>query len=751
MNQIRVSLLGLVLAVVTINALQASPRIDRSSLRGLKVGASNSIVLYGKELGGTDAKLLLDFEAIETRILPESTDRELKVELDLPEGSLSRFGNLRVVTKRGVSNRLTVGIDSLDQIPWTEEVKHLPVALSGQLSGSELRTTSFQGRAGQRVVIEVEAQRIDSKLRPLISVVDHRDTQISYSTRETTAKGDARVVVVLPSDGIYGVRLHDALFQGAAPGHYRLKIGDFAYADLAYPPAIQRGQQVSVRLLATSESPTLEGNDTFTSARLPLTRPTRPFTGPQPSVMITDLPELMEPEVRSAELPRLGSTPVAVSGLLRGPTESDEYMVAVSPKQRYRVEVFADRLQSPIDAVLQVRQLDGNVLANADDQNNTPDPMAVFAVPDGVEQVIVSVFDRTGSGGPSHLYRVMVTPEKYADFQLQASTETINCPVGSAQAIEVVAERKDYGGPIQLEFLNLPEGVQVQNASIPAGASRAWVSLIASQQAATTQICRLIGKAKVGDREIIREAAVGTDLPANGLTPDRSDLAIGIDRQPEVTIQFDPGKSDDGLKLGRQTLFPVVVQRGQGISGPVRLKVLTSQATPMVKGKIDASRAFTTQGNPELPPGKSEYNVPLNVPSNLKDMEWDVAIQAELLSKDKKTVLATATTKSQRYRIKSPIFLAVQGERIVRISGKLSRAGGFNEPVTVSATGLPKGVTASEVKLDGKTSDFTIELKIPENVKSEQLKKLRLVAKTKRGDQDTTSNEIELGIQVDTK
>ena len=56
----------------------------------------------------------------------------------------------------------------------------------------------------------------------------------------------------MPADGRYTVEVHDLLFRGADPGFFRLKIGDFKYADLVYPLGATRGVQTSLEFLASN-------------------------------------------------------------------------------------------------------------------------------------------------------------------------------------------------------------------------------------------------------------------------------------------------------------------------------------------------------------------------------------------------------------------------------------------------------------------------------------------------------------------
>src|SRR5205823_12807435 len=117
----------------------------------------------------------------------------------------------------------------------------------------------------------------------------------------------------------------------------------------------------------------------------------------------------------------LPAGPVAVSGRLLAPFEEDRYRVPVTPNTKVRFEVFAERLGTPVDVALAVRNDVGADLARAEDGPGTLDPVLEYAVPDKVMSVVVAVIDSQGRGGPRGVYRLIVdpvTPVGTNDFHL---------------------------------------------------------------------------------------------------------------------------------------------------------------------------------------------------------------------------------------------------------------------------------------------------------------------------------------------
>src|SRR5207249_8341696 len=113
--------------------------------------------------------------------------------------------------------------------------------------------------------------------------------------------------------------------------------------------------------------------------------------------------------------------PFAISGRFLKPGEEDRYRIPVTPGTRVRFEVFAERLGSPVDAALVVRNESGAELARAEDGPGTLDPVLEYAVPDKVNVVLVGVLGVPRRGHTGSVYRLTVDPvsgsPKAADFR----------------------------------------------------------------------------------------------------------------------------------------------------------------------------------------------------------------------------------------------------------------------------------------------------------------------------------------------
>src|SRR5262249_52011308 len=132
------------------------------------------------------------------------------------------------------------------------------------------------------------------------------------------------------------------------------------------------------------------------------------WSGPRPFVAVSPFPEFTrQPGDKPQELP---AGKVGVSGKLVKPYDEDRYKVAVTPGKKVKLEVFAERIGSPIDVAVVVRNEKGDQLARGEDSPGTLDPVLEYAVPDKVTSIIVGVADSQGRAGPGAGYRLVIDP-----------------------------------------------------------------------------------------------------------------------------------------------------------------------------------------------------------------------------------------------------------------------------------------------------------------------------------------------------
>ncbi len=198
------------LAVLVGTPALAAPTLTDVSPRGIQAGGTSTLTLAGGELG-PQSRIVLPFAVAKQALKPGGQANQVQIEVTLDKATPAGIYHLRVATDDGVSNPLAIGVDELPQRPFVPEVSDLPVALHGSLTGGTILQTRFTGKAGQRVVIDLEARRLGGGLNPVLEIHRPDGVLLAYSPSQELLGGDARLDVALPADGADTVKLYAAL------------------------------------------------------------------------------------------------------------------------------------------------------------------------------------------------------------------------------------------------------------------------------------------------------------------------------------------------------------------------------------------------------------------------------------------------------------------------------------------------------------------------------------------------------------
>ncbi len=656
------ALAGVVLLVANLSApwvaSGAAPTVRALNVRGMRIGGPTTIVVDGADLL-PNPRLVMTQPIASQSVKPTSTATRLEIEVVLDAAVEPGLQSLYLATDGGLSERQLISVDHLPQEPFAPTIAALPAALHGSLGTGTLKTT-FAGRAGQTVFCEVEAQRLGSRLRPVLHLYDSTGKHVTWSLPLATLRGDTRIAATLPSDGDYTLTVNDLQYNAPGPNHFRLKIGSWQFADFAFPPAVQRGSAATVRLVGATanpggghllSSPITAPSDSFAVPALPADAALRAaFSGLLPAIQVTESLEVVESARDSTTVIQdLASIPCAVSGWLGVAGEEDRYRLKVVPESKLRFELFAARLGTAIDSVLEVRREAGAVLATNDDIAGTTDSAIDFTVPKDVDTVIVAVKDALSRAGESQIYRLATTLVAAAptpganpaaavappDFRLVAELDRLNVAAGGRGIVRLRVDRRGFAGPIRVDLGALPPNLAVDGAEIPADAAGKLVVLSAKGDTVGQSLTTIRGLAigvpgepgKVALNEadsVVLATPAGAAPATNGPVAAAPWLAsrfawsLSAATAPGFDADWQP-PTDATIVLGGKFSVPIVCRRPAGWDGPVRLVVLTSQNPPLVNGKDDPNRTL-----------RAESNAPVELPADPKaTAAWDAKLAAD--------------------------------------------------------------------------------------------------------------------------
>src|SRR5205085_332564 len=96
--------------------------------------------------------------------------------------------------------------------------------------------------------------------------------------------------------------------------------------------------------------------------------------------------------------------PFAVTGRISKAGQIDRYKIDIAPEASLRFTVMANQIGSSIDAMLEVRNAKGDLLASNDDFGTSPDPRLDFKAPKGLDSLIIGIKDTSGRGSEGGIY-----------------------------------------------------------------------------------------------------------------------------------------------------------------------------------------------------------------------------------------------------------------------------------------------------------------------------------------------------------
>lgn len=176
-----------------------------------------------------------------------------------------------------LSNSITYAVDTLPECDETEsnntpeqaQLIELPKIINGRIAESgDVDMFRFDGRAGDKIVVEVYGRRLNSPLDSLLRLTDSSGNILEWNddhvlkdshlhkdvTGLVTHHADSYLLAELPKDGNYYVQLSDTQHHGGGAYGYRLRVapaqGDFALRLTPSSISVRAGGTVPIRVHA---------------------------------------------------------------------------------------------------------------------------------------------------------------------------------------------------------------------------------------------------------------------------------------------------------------------------------------------------------------------------------------------------------------------------------------------------------------------------------------------------------------------
>jgi hypothetical protein len=548
--------------------------------------------------------------------------------------------------------------------------------VNGQANGgTDVDYFKFQAAAGQRIIIDCQARRLDSRMDATLALYDQRGQQLD-SDRDTNGR-DPLIDFTAPADGIYYLRVYDFVYGGGGDYVYRIALSTGPYIDFILPPAGQPGTRQQFTLYGRNLPGGAPAEVAIAGKQLQKLAVEIDVPGGPAAEQLTAKSLIVEPEGAGLDgfeyqfvSPQGVSNPVLIGyaagpivleqepnndpaapqavtlpcefvGRFEKPRDIDSVSFEAKANQTYWLEIIAQRFGVPTDPYFIVQRVvkddKGNVsvsdIREADDtqpnvggiQFNTSsgDPgLAVTFPADGTYRILLR--DLYNRGEPRYVYRLTIRPAR-PDFRLAAGPSFPNnqnitntwstlLRKGGAEMLQVYLFRREgFDGEVTVSAEGLPQGVSSAPVTIGPGMNSAPLVLVAAEDAPEwAGSIRIVGKAKIGDAEVTREArgaSVVFPAPQQNLTAYArmtNDIALAISKN-EVDFfvaTIGEGKPLEMSRAGKLEI-PVKMVRRNNFKGNVQFNVIGQPQNLQVQN-------FALNG--DQVDGKLVINIPTNVP-----------------------------------------------------------------------------------------------------------------------------------------
>lgn len=546
-----------------------------------------------------------------------------KIAADVPPGVYE----VRAAGRYGLSNPRSFVVSPLAGTLEVEPNNHaeeatvvaIPAAVHGQATGNaDVDWFAFDGKRGERLLIEGYARRLDSNMDVVLSLVGPDGAGLGEH-REGQA-GDPLIDAVLPADGTYRLKVHDVLF-GQGPGYsYRLVIGAVPHIDFVFPPAGSLGgndlftlygrnlpggkpsglsldgrplDSMEVRIATPADPPAaldpafpLGPHQAFEQG-VAFRVENGPFRSNAVLVETATAPIVREEASNdSPDAPQRLALPCEVAGQFYPQRDADWFVFDAKKGEPVAIELWCQRLGLPADPSLLIQRMvtkeDGTIepkeIAFVDDPaplepNNqfnrsgrhefdvrTSDPAYILdPEEDGTYRILVRDSYASLHSDPRLAYRLAVRPPA-PDFRLAAATgESYGAALlrkGGRDVIRVYAQRRDgYQGEIRVAVEGLPPGVTASEIVIGPGCDLGTIVLTAAADAPVGDASvRVVGKGMVNGAEVVRAARCGFALRPFQFN------------QPNADVGSVPARVSDTLyvSVSAEEASPIAVTIGEG-------------------------------------------------------------------------------------------------------------------------------------------------------------------------------------------
>jgi hypothetical protein len=446
---------------------------------------------------------------------------------------------LRLKTALGLSNPLTFYVGKLpeysekepnNKMSALEELSGLPLVINGQIMPGDVDCFRLKLNKGVRLVVSASARELNPYLadavpgwfQATLALYDANGTELAY-VDDYTFHPDPVLFYEILQDGDYVLEIKDAIYRGREDFVYRITVGELPFVTSIFPLGGPAGEKTTIRMkgcnLPTDEM-TMDANDkepgiiAVSVHKEELVSNCVPFS-------VDTLPECLEQEPNDRQPSAQKVTiPIIVNGRIDKPGDWDVFSFEGRAGDKVVAEVYARRLNSPLDSILKLTDANDKKLIVNDDYEDKGAGLTTHHADSYLSTILpangiyyLHLGDAQQKGGAAYSYRLRISPPQ-PDFELRVVPSSINARAGATVPVNIYALRKDgFTGDITLVLKDAPEGFKLNNSRVPVQQEQVKIMLKVPPTPTKEPISlSLEGSAVISGREIVRPAIPADDM-----------------------------------------------------------------------------------------------------------------------------------------------------------------------------------------------------------------------------------------------
>jgi len=406
----------------------------------------------------------------------------------------------------------------------------LPCTVNGQISSGAVDRFRFQACNGQRLVIIVQARglvpymadAVPGWFQPVLALFNAKGKEVAYNGGYRF-NPDPVILYEVHEDGEYMLAIHDALYRGREDFVYRITIGELPFVTGIFPLGGKVDTPTTIEmkgwnLLETSMTP--DTKDTAPGIYPITTRGKDDFISGQMPFALDTLPECLEEEPNNTPTTaQKVILPIIVNGRIDQPDKRDVFRFEGRAGDEIVAEVYARRLDSPLDSALKLTDAAGKCLAFNDDHEDVGFGLITHHADSYLRATLptngiyyIHLTDAQHNGGEEYAYRLRISAPQ-PDFALRVVPSSVNIRSNSAASLNVYAIRQDgFTGNIKLDLKDAPRGFEIKGGKLTGTQELARITIKTSLAETKIPVNLIIEAcATNGERKIVHQAVPAED------------------------------------------------------------------------------------------------------------------------------------------------------------------------------------------------------------------------------------------------